>query len=292
MDFLSVDMVRSKSDSVLAMPDATIQLDPDLDLDRTLGLIPDVDSPFVSIEGDSVFQDAFQPAPPSTQTVGSSQRSLARGSVTREERHSTGSIRTRNGALVVAASSSPGASDPPPVGTGNQQQQQLGGRVGQRLAAPAALAPYTRHRHFSFYRQPSFTFSYYGRVGFHRRQRARAGAMSPATRVITSTQSMSDLYEIGRRRPKRRHHRSPRRPRPRGTSESSSSSEEESEDGEGDQDLGTTVKLLWLSMLKMPRQLARLCLCHLLTWFAIMAEAIFYSDFMGQVIYEGKPTVN
>uniref|UniRef100_A0A8K9US40 Solute carrier family 45 member 4b n=1 Tax=Oncorhynchus mykiss TaxID=8022 RepID=A0A8K9US40_ONCMY len=53
---------------------------------------------------------------------------------------------------------------------------------------------------------------------------------------------------------------------------------------------GTTVKLLWLSMLKMPPQLLRLCVCHLLTWFSIIAEAVFYTDFMGQVIYAGDPT--
>lgn len=31
VDFLAVDRVRSKSDSILAMPDATVELDPDLD---------------------------------------------------------------------------------------------------------------------------------------------------------------------------------------------------------------------------------------------------------------------
>uniref|UniRef100_A0A4W5NT03 Solute carrier family 45 member 4 n=1 Tax=Hucho hucho TaxID=62062 RepID=A0A4W5NT03_9TELE len=52
----------------------------------------------------------------------------------------------------------------------------------------------------------------------------------------------------------------------------------------------TTVRLLWLSMLKMPPELMRLCVCHLLTWFSIIAEAVFYTDFMGQVIYHGDPT--
>lgn len=42
----------------------------------------------------------------------------------------------------------------------------------------------------------------------------------------------------------------------------------------------------------MPKQLWRLCVCHLLTWFSIIAEAVFYTDFMGQVVYEGKPMVN
>uniref|UniRef100_A0A673LLL9 Solute carrier family 45 member 4 n=1 Tax=Sinocyclocheilus rhinocerous TaxID=307959 RepID=A0A673LLL9_9TELE len=52
----------------------------------------------------------------------------------------------------------------------------------------------------------------------------------------------------------------------------------------------TTVRLLWMSMLKMPKELFRLCVCHLVTWFSIIAEAVFYTDFMGQVIYEGDPT--
>uniref|UniRef100_A0A4W5K5K0 Solute carrier family 45 member 4 n=1 Tax=Hucho hucho TaxID=62062 RepID=A0A4W5K5K0_9TELE len=63
----------------------------------------------------------------------------------------------------------------------------------------------------------------------------------------------------------------------------------DSDSDEGDEG-GTTVKLLWLSMLKMPPQLLRLCVCHLLTWFSIIAEALFYTDFMGQVIYAGDPT--
>uniref|UniRef100_A0A671LJI6 Solute carrier family 45 member 4-like n=1 Tax=Sinocyclocheilus anshuiensis TaxID=1608454 RepID=A0A671LJI6_9TELE len=54
--------------------------------------------------------------------------------------------------------------------------------------------------------------------------------------------------------------------------------------------IGTTVKLLWLSMLKMPPQLWRLCVCHLLSWFSMIAQAVFYTDFMGQVIFEGDPT--
>lgn len=44
-------------------------------------------------------------------------------------------------------------------------------------------------------------------------------------------------------------------------------------------------------MLKMPPELLRLCACHLLTWFSIIAEAVFFTDFMGQVIYHGDPTV-
>lgn len=51
------------------------------------------------------------------------------------------------------------------------------------------------------------------------------------------------------------------------------------------------MRLLWLSMLKMPSELMRLCVCHLLSWFSIISEAVFFTDFMGQVIYHGDPIV-
>ncbi|XP_041963056.1 solute carrier family 45 member 4 [Alosa sapidissima] len=258
MDFLNVDMVRSKSDSVLAMPDATIELDPDLDRDQTLGLIPDVDSPFEK-DGESAFQDRFQAVQQSSLVrSGSSHCSLTRS----PDSMLAGATKARNGAL---SSSSSGAFAL--VGANSQQ-----GKVGQRGGPPCVLS---RPRHLSFYRQPSFTFSYYGRVGLQRPRRHRAG-ISPMR--ITSTRSLNDIDQLARR-PRGR------RPQWRGTSESSSENGESEDGGEG-----TTVKLLWLSMLKMPRQLGWLCLCHLFTWFSIMAEAVFYTDFMGQVIFEGDPT--
>ncbi|KAJ3609378.1 hypothetical protein NHX12_023901, partial [Muraenolepis orangiensis] len=63
-----------------------------------------------------------------------------------------------------------------------------------------------------------------------------------------------------------------------------------SSSGDTESDVESTVQLLWLSMLNMPPELKRLCVCHLLTWFSIIAEAVFYTDFMGQVIYHGDPT--
>uniref|UniRef100_A0A8C7A7D7 Solute carrier family 45 member 4 n=1 Tax=Nothoprocta perdicaria TaxID=30464 RepID=A0A8C7A7D7_NOTPE len=38
-----------------------------------------------------------------------------------------------------------------------------------------------------------------------------------------------------------------------------------------------------------PLSIPSLCVCHLLTWFSIIAEAVFYTDFMGQVIFKGDP---
>lgn len=122
---------------------------------------------------------------------------------------------------------------------------------------------------------------------------------------------MNDLYEVEARHRRR----SRQRNRNRSGNTNSSSGDTESEEGEVrtpepktlfsfdvfyvlcdfasslfDQ-AETTVRLLWLSMLKMPPELLRLCACHLLTWFSIIAEAVFFTDFMGQVIYHGDPTV-
>nr|XP_005910459.1 PREDICTED: solute carrier family 45 member 4 [Bos mutus] len=95
--------------------------------------------------------------------------------------------------------------------------------------------------------------------------------------LIKPSRSMSDLYDLqARPRQHRRRHQS---------GATTSSGDSESEEGEGE----TTVRLLWLSMLKMPPELVRLCLCHLLTWLSVIAEAVFYTDFMGQVIFEGDP---
>ncbi|MBN3275005.1 S45A4 protein, partial [Polyodon spathula] len=131
-----------------------------------------------------------------------------------------------------------------------------------------------RRRHM-FYRQPSYTFSYYGKVGTHRYRYRRANAVV----LIKSSRSMNDIYDMQKRQKRQRQrlrHQS---------GNTNSSGDTESEEGETE----TTVRLLWLSMLRMPRQLLRLCLCHLLTWFSIIAQAVFYTDFMGQVIYEGDP---
>ena len=58
MDFLTVDRVRSKSDSVLAMPDATIKLDPDLDIEPQV-LLPDAQF-LPEMHGN--LEDAFKPS--------------------------------------------------------------------------------------------------------------------------------------------------------------------------------------------------------------------------------------
>uniref|UniRef100_A0A3P8RL99 Solute carrier family 45 member 4 n=1 Tax=Amphiprion percula TaxID=161767 RepID=A0A3P8RL99_AMPPE len=205
MDFLTVERVRSKSDSVLAMPDATIKLDPDLHPDTQL-FLPEMH--FLP-ETQEELEDAFKPSDQSVE-------------------------------------SSPPPDGPPPLN--------------------CPVIPVSSL-------QPSFTFSYYGRVGSQRYRLRHTGLHSP--RPITASRSLDDLSGILLRTDRRQLQ----------LSASSLSSEASSA-----ADRGTTVRLLWLSMLKMPRQLWRLCICHLLTWFSIIAEAVFYTDFMGQVIFNGDPT--
>lgn len=59
MDFLAVERVRSKSDSVLAMPDATVELDPDLDPDTQL-FLPEVHHFLPDIPGE--LKNDFKPS--------------------------------------------------------------------------------------------------------------------------------------------------------------------------------------------------------------------------------------
>ncbi|XP_028821707.1 solute carrier family 45 member 4-like isoform X1 [Denticeps clupeoides] len=244
MDFM--DMVRSKSDSVLAMPDATIELD--LDLDLHLGL--DLGSSTLYLpEGD-----------PELYRQSDNQTSLLQWEPISSEGVASEANKPANGALTAFSSQTP---DNGVIKPGARQFH----------------SPTGRRRHPSFYRQPSFTFAYHGRVGFQRPRRPRAHT-GPArlNSAITSSRSLSDLDKLTQR-VRRRFGRT-------GGAQPKCKEDEESED----EDTGTTVKLLWLSMLKMPPQLLRLCLCHLLTWFSIIAQAVFYTDFMGQVIYDGDPT--
>ncbi|XP_016363413.1 solute carrier family 45 member 4 [Sinocyclocheilus anshuiensis] len=252
-DFLNIDLVRSKSDSVLAMPDATVELDPDLNLDRDGQFLCDIEP--------TLFQD-FQGLQDDGTTLDCRNTSHA-GQCTDHHLQncdSNGEHICGNGSFAVSGNLITGAAN-----AANQP-----GKVGLR---PSGVP--VRRRTPSFYRQPSFTFSYHGRVGFQWRR--RYGNMAGP---IKSSRSLNDIDKIDRRHEQRKLQPS------RISASRRNEEDEESEDGDG----GTTVKLLWLSMLKMPPQLWRLCVCHLLTWFSMIAQAVFYTDFMGQVIFEGDPT--
>ncbi|KAL0985280.1 hypothetical protein UPYG_G00154940 [Umbra pygmaea] len=278
--FVSVDRVRSKSDSVLAMPDATIQLD------------LDEDGHFLAHIEPSIFQDFqdypqdFYPGMPVRRYSGSTiwdkegpyhpqpdgrllflQETYPCYSRMEIHPQATHEAKGLNGASANALSKH--------TAHGANRHSCMQGLRPSNMHAPTC----PRRFHHTYYRQPSFTFSYYGRVGAAR-YRHRRNTTGNDANLITASQSMGDIYDHmqRRQREKRALHLS------RSTL---SSQDSDSEDGDEE---GTTVKLLWLSMLKMPPQLRRLCVCHLLTWFSIIAEAVFYTDFMGQVIYAGDPT--
>lgn len=248
LDCLGAELVRSKSDSVLHVPDAALDLEPELLFLR--GIEP------------SIFHDASGPGTPhsASQDLGPALPRLSSplGDTTKEDavllEHHVPEAHVPNG------SGSPPRDGPPGYGAVDPK--------------PSAVSSALRRRRHGFRRQASSTFSYYGKIGSHRYRYRRANAVV----LIKPSRSMSDLYDLQKRQRQRSRHRNQ-------SGATTSSGDTESEEGEGE----TTVRLLWLSMLKMPRELLRLCLCHLLTWFSVIAEAVFYTDFMGQVIFEGDP---
>ncbi|TNN80824.1 Solute carrier family 45 member 4 [Liparis tanakae] len=251
MDFFAVDRVRSKSDSILAMPDATIELDSDLDPDTQL-FLPQFQH--FRPEADGELEDVFKP---SNHSIGSSSPSGAQPALS----DGMMQVQADNGADAALSSS--------------EDCSAVRGHASTALPCRLSNTSPRPYPHI-FYRQPSFTFSYYGRVGSRRFRLRKTSLWSP--RPITTSCSLNDLSDL-QQHPDRRQ-----------LQLSASSLSSEGSSSERGADEGTTVRLLWLSMFKMPRQLWTLCVCHLLTWFSIIAEAVFYTDFMGQVIYHGDPT--
>uniref|UniRef100_A0A9L0S1P6 Solute carrier family 45 member 4 n=1 Tax=Equus caballus TaxID=9796 RepID=A0A9L0S1P6_HORSE len=249
LDYLDVDMVRSKSDSVLHVPDAALDLEPEL------LFLHDIEP--------SIFHDASYPnTPRSTSQELVKAKLPCLSPLLREPANEDETLldNRSNEAKV-------------PNGSGSPLKDGLSGYTRVDIKPSATSSSMRRRRHM-FRRQASSTFSYYGKIGAHRYRYRRANAVV----LIKPSRSMSDLYDLQKRQRQRCRHRNQ-------SGATNSSGDTESEEGDGE----TTVRLLWLSMLKMPRELMRLCLCHLLTWFSVIAEAVFYTDFMGQVIFEGDP---
>ncbi|KAG7242059.1 hypothetical protein INR49_024105 [Caranx melampygus] len=241
MDFLAVDRVRSKSDSVLAMPDATIELDSDLDPDAQL-FLPEVPHFLPEVQGD--LEDAFKPSDYSIgcpSPLGASHALtdamdlepknpvLAKPKAPAHSQISSGSedscltqVKAANGLNACADHSNP-------------LKTHTSTKTGNRSAVSSVSSQPYRH---TFYRQPSFTFSYYGRVGSQRYRLKKAAPSSPQR--ITTSRSLSDLSDL-----QRLAHR-------RELQLSASSLSSEGSSSEGGEDKGTTVRLLWLSMFKAP----------------------------------------
>lgn len=252
LDYLDAGIVRSKSDSVLHVPDAALGLEPEL------LFLHDIEP--------SIFRDASYPGTPC-----STSQELARARPPRLPPllcEPAGEDETLLENHLSTTGLPNGGSSPPHGGLGGCSRTDV---------KPTATAGSGRRRRHVFRRQASSTFSYYGKTGSHRYRYRRANAVV----LIKPSRSMSDLYDLQKRQRQRCRRRNQ-------SGATTSSGDTESEEGEGE----TTVRLLWLSMLKMPQELVRLCLCHLLTWFSVIAEAVFYTDFMGQVIFEGDPKVS
>nr|XP_003408357.2 solute carrier family 45 member 4 [Loxodonta africana] len=247
LDYLDVDIVRSKSDSVLHVPDAALDVESEL-------FLHDIEP--------SIFHDTSYPNTPHTSQELVKTRLPRLPSFLRDSAQEDATLLNQQLDETKV-----------PNGSGSPPRDGLGGYTHVDLKPSAALGAMRRRRHM-FRRQVSSTFSYYGKVGSHRYRFRRANAVV----LIKPSRSMNDLYDLQKRQRQRSRHRNQ-------SGATTSSGDTESEEGEGE----TTVRLLWLSMLKMPPELMRLCLCHLLTWFSVIAEAVFYTDFMGQVIFEGDP---
>ncbi|XP_033011818.1 solute carrier family 45 member 4 [Lacerta agilis] len=249
MDFLDVDIVRSKSDSVLHMPDATLEMESEL--------------LFLHEIEPSIFQDSSYPNTPHSASQEYMKSKFNRLSAFLRENEKEEDMLLDNHLNEAKA----------PNSNGSLPKDLLNGhtRIGMKQSSTSNSM---RRRKHMFYRQPSHTFSYYGKIGSHRYRFRRANAIV----LIKSSRSMNDIYDMQKRQRQRYRHRNQ-------SGTTNSSGDTESEEGETE----TTVRLLWLSMLKMPKELLRLCVCHLLTWFSIIAEAVFYTDFMGQVIFNGDP---
>ncbi|NXW87637.1 S45A4 protein, partial [Alopecoenas beccarii] len=249
IEFLDVNIVRSKSDSVLHMPDAT------LEIESELLFLHDIEP--------SIFQDASYPNTPHNTSQETMKSKLNHLSVFLRDNEKEEEMLLDNRLNE----------DKGPNENGSLPKEFLNGhaRIGMKQSSTSNSM---RRRRHMFYRQPSYTFSYYGKIGSHRYRFRRANAIV----LIKSSRSMNDIYDMQKRQRQRYRHRNQ-------SGTTNSSGDTESEEGETE----TTVRLLWLSMLKMPKELLRLCVCHLLTWFSIIAEAVFYTDFMGQVIFQGDP---
>ncbi|XP_078609937.1 membrane-associated transporter protein-like [Branchiostoma floridae x Branchiostoma japonicum] len=50
-----------------------------------------------------------------------------------------------------------------------------------------------------------------------------------------------------------------------------------------------TMATLVRSVVRMPGELVRLCVAHLLGWMAFLCIVLFYTDFMGRAVYHGNP---
>ncbi|KAL2100023.1 hypothetical protein ACEWY4_004417 [Coilia grayii] len=59
--------------------------------------------------------------------------------------------------------------------------------------------------------------------------------------------------------------------------------------GTGEVQKRMTLRALLLAMIHMPSHYRHLCISHLLGWTAFLCNMLFFTDFMGQIVYKGNP---
>ncbi|XP_053557161.1 membrane-associated transporter protein [Bombina bombina] len=75
----------------------------------------------------------------------------------------------------------------------------------------------------------------------------------------------------------------------KGRKKSSPMEEHDSEDTEVQVQKRMTIKSLIRALLTMPTHYRYLCLSHLIGWTAFLSNMLFFTDFMGQIVYNGNP---
>ncbi|XP_061425005.1 LOW QUALITY PROTEIN: solute carrier family 45 member 4-like [Lethenteron reissneri] len=284
LSVFNADLVRSKSDSALHMSDSA------MDVDSEHGFLCRIEP--------SIFDD--------------SRDGIAGRSVTGSSGGSSGdvSIRCRPSGFDETALSQTEADNANRSGPGKMcdrsppetdKQQQSGtvegatGHSGDGLPSRRARRPACRARGSSLRQQGSCRPGQRRRSRHqqphHHHQRAHAGLL------IKPSRSTGDIHELAKRQrllcsyDHHQHCRLQRRHEGQSPSDGASCSGSAGEsDSDDERETVNTVRLLWLSMLRMPRELRHLCTCHLFTWFALISAAVFYTDFMGQMVYSGDPT--
>uniref|UniRef100_A0A4W6C9G8 Solute carrier family 45 member 4 n=1 Tax=Lates calcarifer TaxID=8187 RepID=A0A4W6C9G8_LATCA len=272
MDFLEVELVRSKSDSVLAMADGALDhldhdalflchIEPSIFADRLSpyhGSPPTTSSFFnpahstppprlanIRRSSSTGSQDLLRPQNSNHQTHATTPRICRLSAFLQEMENDDGQEallnnqlneqRTLNGRLLASVTNSDRRST---NGLSSKGQAHRAGMV--KAASTGAPMRQSRHRH-TFYRQPSCTFSYYGRVGSHRYRYRRANAAF----LIKPSRSMNDLYEVEARHRRRNRQRN----RHRSGNTNSSSGDTESEEGEVERNKYTSISFLQLSFI-------------------------------------------
>lgn len=63
------------------------------------------------------------------------------------------------------------------------------------------------------------------------------------------------------------------------------------DDDEDEEDDKITLRQYLMSIVFMPRSMQILCLTNLLSWMAHLSYSLYFTDFVGEAVFGGDPTV-